>query len=143
MDYPTLLGELKQKYIKIKSPGPHNEFYYVCMSPPTAIEQRVCSKGIRCRHKGLPISIDCFRKGNTLPNCHLFHKTCNDCRSTVKNCQSYTFPGNVPPPSPSGFQRRSAENANVNGHCHDLQTTLGNNARNVNSVEDQIKDLLF
>src|SRR5436190_2075532 len=52
------------------------------MSSSTVIEQRVCSKGIQCRHKGLPISIDCFRKGNTPPNFYSFYKTCNDCRST-------------------------------------------------------------
>ena len=72
------------------------------MSPPTATEQRVCSKDIRCRHKGLPISADYFRKGNTLPNCYLFHKTCNDCRSTGgRIAKAYTFPGNVPSSSSS------------------------------------------
>src|SRR5271170_2975345 len=52
------------------------------ISPPTVPEQRVCSQGIRCRHRGLPISVNCFRKSNTLPNCYLFHKQYNDCRSS-------------------------------------------------------------
>jgi hypothetical protein len=42
-----------------------------------------------------------------------------------------------------GFQKRSAENAIVNGHCHDSKTTLANSARNVNSVEIQIKIYSF
>ena len=35
-----------------------------------------------------------------------------------------------------GFQGRSAENANVNGHYHGLWIILGKNAQNANSVED-------
>ena len=35
-----------------------------------------------------------------------------------------------------GFQRRIAENANVNGHYHGLWIILGKNAQNANSVED-------
>ena len=68
----------------------------------TVTEPRICSKGKRCRHKGLPISIDCFRKGNTLPNCYMFYKTCNDCRST----SAYTLPENISPPSPPGVSRK-------------------------------------
>ena len=77
------------------------------MSPPTATEQQLCSRGIRCRHKGLPISIDRFRKGDTLPHCYLFHKTCNYCRSTRgRIAKAYALPRNVPPPSPPGIPKK-------------------------------------
>ena len=77
------------------------------MSPPTVTEPRVCSRGIRCRHRGLPISINCFRKGNTLPNCYLFHKQCNDCRSTGgRIAEAYTLSRNIPPPSPPGVPKK-------------------------------------
>jgi hypothetical protein len=67
---------------------------------------------IRYWHKGLPISEDCFRKGNTLPNCYLFHKTYNDCRSILGRiiARAYAFPRNVPPPSPSGVSIGGATN---------------------------------
>jgi hypothetical protein len=63
------------------------------MAPPTTTEERICRQGIRCRHRGLPISIDHFRKGDTLPHCYLFHKTCNDCRSTGgRIAKAYALP---------------------------------------------------
>src|SRR5271155_2983227 len=85
------------------------------MSPPTVTEQRVYSKGIRCRHRGLPISVNCFRKSKTLPNCYLFHKQCNDCRSTGgRIAEAYALPTNIPPASLRGFQRRSVMAAKIN-----------------------------
>src|SRR5436189_986926 len=70
------------------------------MAPPTATEERICPQGIRYQHKGLPISKNCFRKGDTLPHCYLFHKTCNDCRSAGgRIAKAYALPRNVPPSS--------------------------------------------
>src|SRR5208282_614855 len=96
------------------------------MSPPTAIEQRACSKGIQCRHKGLPISVDCFRKGNTLPNCYLFHKTCNDCRSTGgRIAKAYTFPRNAPLPSPSGVPKKKCRKCNCEWSLSQFKDNAG------------------
>ena len=109
------------------------------MSPPTALEQQVCSKGIRCRHKGLPISKNCFRKGDTRPHCYLFHKTCNDCRSTGgRIAKAYALPRNVPPSSPSGVLKKNCRKCrrewslsrfidNVGEQCSECEFCRGSN----------------
>ncbi len=65
-------------------------------------------KQIRCRHKGLPISIDKFRKSDSKPHCYQFHTTCNDCR-TRKNriAEAYSLPEHFTPPSPPTASRRT------------------------------------
>src|SRR5436190_22964550 len=77
------------------------------MAPPMATEERICPQGIHCRHRGLPISIDRFRKGDTLPHCYLFHKTCNDCYSTGgRIAKAYALPRNVPSLFPLGVSKK-------------------------------------
>ena len=63
----------------------------------------------RCRHKGRPLSLAYFRKGDSEPDCYVYHARCSDCRKKRQ------IP--VPPhfqPSPPNASRKQCKK------CHRL-----------------------
>ena len=61
---------------------------------------RVCSKQIRCRHKGQPISLDKFRQGDTKPHCYITEPLVLKLPKPT-----YALPPHFSPPSPETAQR--------------------------------------
>ena len=87
---------------------------------------RVCAKQIRCRHRGTPISLDKFRKGDTKPQCYLYHKTCNDCRTTRNHvATAYVLPSHFSPPSPLTAQRNKCRHCKRSWSLPRFRDSLG------------------
>ena len=73
------------------------------MTPPP----QICTD-TRCRHKRHPLSLDYFRKGNSLPDCYVYHSRCSDCRRTSQ----IPLPSHLPGPSPTNAVRKFCQ------RCH-------------------------
>ena len=62
----------------------------------SAARLEVCANR-RCLHKGRPLSLDYFRKGDVPPDCYTYFKRCSDCRKTTQ----IPLAAHLPKPSPA------------------------------------------